>query len=155
MRRVRHLSDLDNKWPSYGAMTAFNIGLTVVITAPNTWTAVPSSLSSGLLRNFTFQSASELVCGDSGVYKIDWNMAVEAVGANDNVEGGVTINGTIQTGFVSHLRFASPNFAGSFGAAGIVRLTAGDIIRLAVNNNTDADDVIVQHVALTAIMLQK
>jgi len=155
MRRVSHLSDLDNKWPAYGAMTAFDVAFTIVVSASNTWTAIASSLTSGLLYRFNFQNNSELLCGESGVYKIDWNLALDALNANDNIEGGILINGTIQTGFVSHLKFANANSTSAMGAAGIVSLNAGDVVKLAINNNTAANSAVMQHASVTAFMLQK
>jgi len=154
MRRVSNLADLQNQRPSFGHMFASNVSINVAIAAANTWTAIASGFTSGLLADFTFQSASELKCGNAGIYLINWSLSVNAVGANDNIEGGITINGTIEPSSISHTRFTVVSSNACLGNSLILNLAVNDVLKFSLNNNSDADDIVMQHAGLTAIRLR-
>ncbi len=128
-----------------GEMYNFNTATAVVIAGANQWTEVGGGFSAGMLNGVTFQNAKELKIVTAGVYAMWWSMSLNALGANDNIEGGIFVNGAIAEHTVSHNHLATANDNATFGSHGFHTLAVDDLVSLAVNNNTDADDIVVEH----------
>jgi hypothetical protein len=136
---------------SYGSMGGDDLAIAVVVAAADTYYAVGTGLTVGLLNNFTF-SASTLTCLVAGNYKVDWSMALSA-GNNDHLEGVVMVNST-----VNHLTACSAHTPGNgdeigVSGTGIITLAVNDVVKLAVENEIDADDITVHTASLSIVQV--
>jgi hypothetical protein len=136
----------------YGSFYAEDIALTVAVAATDVYYPVTSSMTTGSLNGMTFQNASELLVATAGKYLVTWSMAI-AAGSNDHVEGGVMINTTPQSNTVNSAHTPGNNDEVSVGGTGILTLAVNDIVRLCVENENDADDIIVHTANLTLIQI--
>lgn len=137
----------------YGEMYSENAAFAIVIAAGNTWTTVGGGFSAGTTNAFTFQNASELKCNVAGKYEASWSLSLETTGANDDIEGGVAVGGTIQTNTISHAKVATPNEEFHLSSHGIISLALEDVVTIQVNNNTDGDDLVLEHANLLLVKL--
>lgn len=150
--RFRHIDE--DMVDAYGEMYAENVAYTVTIAGANTWTVVDGGMTAGTCTAFTFQNSSELACNRAGRYMVWWSLSLETTGANDDIEASVGVNGTQQSNMICHDFVVTPNEEFAVASHGIVLLALGDIVTLMVNNNTDADDLVVEHANLTLLMLK-
>lgn len=134
--------------PAYGEMHLHSGSQAVVISASSTWTKVGAGMTGGVQSRILFQNASELAVSEKGVYQAVWGIYLDAAGPNDEIEGGVMVNGAIVTKGTAHVKFTAATTTGGFASSLLMELFPGDVVALAVNNNTDADDVTVEHASL-------
>jgi hypothetical protein len=136
---------------SYGSMGGDDLAISVVVAAADVYYAVGTGLTVGLLNNFTF-SASTLTCLVAGNYLVNWSMSLSA-GNNDHLEGIVMVNST-----VNHLTACSAHTPGpgdevGVSGTGIITLAVNDVVKLAVENEIDADDITVHAASLSIVQV--
>lgn len=141
-------TDLHRHEAQYGEMYADNVSQAVAIAAGNTWTNITAGMSAGDSNAFTFQNNSELLCNVAGKYAAQWSLAMDTTGANDDIEGGIGVNGVVQIKTKNHTFVQIPNEEFGLASGGTLTLVVGDVVTLMVNNNTDADDLVLEHANL-------
>lgn len=122
----------------YGSMYQYNAGTTIVVSAASTFYPV-TGMSVGLLNGWTFSDPS-LTCVQPGVYVVNYGLNSTGV-TDNNIHTAVQHNGTDLPATHSDILTTSAGGHISMAGLGLVRVVAGDTIRLAVANFTDADDI--------------
>lgn len=143
-----HLSETNNTdivTGSYGSMYVDNGTINVTIAAANTYYEVASGFTGGTCSQFTFQNSKELVCNRAGTYKIDWSASRSVPGINQEIEMGIFKNGSILLNTTAHTASLTASTQQTSGGTGIITLAVGDLISLAVNNNTSTNTVTITH----------
>jgi hypothetical protein len=137
----------------FGSMYNFDTPTAVSILATNTFYQVPSGFSKGEVNNSLFENSREIIVGTVGYYHVTWSIAFTAATGNQEIEGTIMVNGTENTNFASHRKIGTGTDTGSMGGNGIVRLDAGDIVSLCVNNETSTSNVTVEHANMSVIQV--
>lgn len=136
----------------YGSMGIDDGSITVTVGATNTEYAVPTGLVNGTLNQFTF-SGSNLTASIAGVYSVSWSMSLHTASANQILEGGLMVNSVAKTIGNNDNEEITANRDVSVSGNALLKLNAGDKIRLYVEDDTSATNIIVTHASLTAIMV--
>lgn len=92
----------------------------------------------------------------AGRYLINWSISAQTASvANKEVEGGVMVNGTIQTKGRAHAEVSpgGSNRPETIAGTLILDLAANDQISLGVENHTDTTDIVIHHANLTLIQI--
>lgn len=131
-----------------GEMYNFNVPTTITISTANTWTPISTGFSEGSNNGVTFQNASELKIVTAGTYKSEWVLSLDTAAAGVEIEAGLMINGTIQEKTATHHYFGTANDTATLVGQGWLSVIADDVITMAVNNNTSATDVIMEHASV-------
>jgi hypothetical protein len=132
----------------YGHMYAHNVTGTVDIITQDVLASLTGSVSSGLLKDFTF-IGSHLVCGFAGTYFVNWSQSVYSASANQEIEGSIMLNTTPQSGSSAHAEATGASKSHALSGSMIVKLANGDIIHFCVANHTGTTDLVVQHANMT------
>ena len=126
--------------------------MTVVVASANVHYSVTSSMTTGSLNGMTFQNNSELLISKAGKYLVTWSLALLA-GNNDHIEGAVMVNSTQQINTVNSAHTPGSGDQVGVSGTGILTLAVGDIVRLCVENEIDADDIVIHTANLTLIQI--
>ena len=138
---------------SYGVMRADDTSIAVTVAAANTVYPITSGLSAGAeLKDFTFQSASELVCGATGIYHIMFSMSLHSANNNENLCGQILVNGN-ETHYENDAECINAGKPVSISASGVIAINSGDVITLGVENETAAHNITVTHATVSAIRI--
>jgi hypothetical protein len=140
----------------YGSMSIYNLGAggqTVTVGSTDTWYEVTSGAVVGSVNLAAFQNNHEIVVTKAGKYKIDWSMTVEAAAANQEIEGTVFIDNTANTTMASHTETQAANKGYVLGGTGIIDLAASGAVSLGVLNHTATNDIIIDHLNLSLVMV--
>jgi hypothetical protein len=146
-------SGIDDNALIYGTMYGDDIAQVVTVASANVVYAVGGGLSGGVINGMTFQNNSELRCNDAGLYLIIWSMSLRPANNGDTVSGTVMINSTGLHVCEGSAYFANANRPQSMGGTTILDLQANDVIRLAVENETAAHNITIDHASLTVVKL--
>lgn len=134
----------------YGHMHADDVAQTIVVAAAGVYYEVPGSLTGGLCNGLTFQNSKELRVEVAGRYLLGWSMSL-AAGNNDHLEGTAMINSTAVVGAENAAHTPGPGDQVGLAGSAVVALTVGDVVKLCVENETDADDIVMSHANLTLV----
>jgi len=132
---------------AYGEMGVSYNSTATTITTANIFYQVTANFTGSELNNVTV-SSQKLVLGLDGVYYIDFNVSVS--GANNAIVfGGISRNDDTPEGDHLFSRKLSANGdIGSGGGSEIHALTNGDTISLVLKNETNTNDLTVEHANL-------
>lgn len=136
----------------FGSFYAEDIALTIVVTAADVYYPVTASMTAGLLNGITFANNSQLVIAKPGKYLAVWSMSLSA-GNNDHLEGAIMINSSQQLNTVNSGHTPGPGDEIGLGGTSILDLAVSDIVRLCVENEIDADDIVVHSANLSLIRI--
>jgi hypothetical protein len=150
LRTVQRLFD---ELFSYGEMYADNITKAITVSAAKTAYEIDSNLISGLLSGITFTDSSALQVKSDGKYLINWSMSIDTGTADDELEGGVMINGSAKTKGTSHTTVETISKAQCVSGSLILDLDQNNKISLFVKNMTNTNNITVEHVSLTALKI--
>lgn len=119
-----------------------NSTIAVTLTDANTWYEVDGATAwiVGELYLSTFTDPG-ITVSLAGKYEISWGMSIDfsaSPGASQQVEGGIMIDGAIQLPGRAHRTVANSVDTGHMSGFAILDLAAGEVISLALNNNTSA-----------------
>lgn len=135
---------------SYGSMYNYDTSTTVTVAASETWYQIPSGYLVGFVNNTVFQNSREIRVIDAGVYAVVWSISFTmSGGATQEVEGTIMVNAVADTSATAHRYIGTRTDTGNIGANGIVSLNAGDVVSMAVNNESDTNNVVVEHSSMT------
>ena len=142
----------------YGEMYGTNISQqvtasgTIVLDAP---TQVPAGLTGGTQNTLTFQNARELKVSVAGKYLITWSMSVECTTNNQEAEGGIMINASAKNNATAHTELGTSGSSKPecISGSGIFSLSINDLISLYLLNHTATNNLVLQHVSLTALRI--
>jgi hypothetical protein len=137
----------------YGCMHADNVTGTVAIGATDTMYAVTGSMSAGLLDGFTFRSNSELICGFTGKYVINYSLSILSSSANQEVETTIMVNGIASTELSAHTEATGISKPYCLSGSAVLSLAVGDVIQFGVSNHTGTNNLIVQHATLSIVYI--
>ena len=130
-------------------MYQYDTGTTVTVSATNTWYEITTGWTDvGNGNDTTFQNSHEILIATAGVYEVSWFLGITVGTAAQSIEGGVTVNGTIDTTTVNHVYIVSASQENSFAGGGQIALSASDVVALAVNNETGTNNITVEHAGL-------
>lgn len=132
----------------YGAMFAEDISRTVTVAATHVYYPVTGGLSAGLCNGLTFAAGSELVVEVPGRYGTHWSMSLSNSASDQTIEGLVMVNavGQGQTGNATRAKENGVVYSVSGGNP--IVCAAGDVLRLAVENETGPSTITVNHANL-------
>lgn len=138
----------------YGSMYNHDGGTTVNIIALSTPTQVPSGFLQGEVNLATFGNAREITVTKAGQYKTPWQISFTTATANQEIEGGVMVDGVADLTITAHRRIGTATDTGSMGATGILDLDAGAVVSLWVMNESSSTvDVNIEHANLALVMV--
>lgn len=148
-RRLAQLEALDRAPKAYRAsLYQDDSGTVITIAATNTDYTVTGMTALGLY-GFTEASSVLTVATDgAGWYGVVWQMSMTSASANQEIEGCVYVGTTRQANTSSHRKFLATTDTGSFSGCGEIQLAAGDQVTLRVRNETDTNNVAIQHANL-------
>lgn len=137
-------------WGVYGSMYADDIAQAVVVTDAEVYYEVGGSLSSGSCNGLTFQNSKELLCTIAGKYLVNWSMSLSA-GNNDHIAGAVMVNSTAQDNTENAAHTPGAGDQVGLSGSGIITLAVNDVVKLCVENESDTDDIEVNHATLALL----
>lgn len=132
-----------------GHMYQHNTDYTVSISASST-DYIVDNMTCGVKRGIGFQNGQEFKVITPGIYFVFWHLAFTAGAANQEIEGGIAVNGTRDDSTTGHRTISTGTDSGSMSGVGMLILAANALIQLVVRNNTSTNDVIVGHCQITA-----
>jgi len=150
--QLKRVLALETPRRAYGAMYADDVSHLVVVAAASVYYPITGSLSAGLTHGVTFQSASQLLISYPGTYLINWAMSL-AAGNNDHLEGAIMVNSTVSGAGETAAHTPGPGDQIAVSGTAILALSAGDIVRLCVENESDADDITLAHASMTVVLI--
>lgn len=147
------VDDSGNVWRrmSYvcaGDMYQYDTGTTITVTTSGTFYDV-TSMSSSYTVNVTFANTHELVVQKAGIYKVDWTLSVSDGSGTPNVKAGIGKGGTIQQNTASESTLKGSGSLSVLSGSGFVDCAASDVITLMVSNETNTNNLTVQHCNVT------
>lgn len=137
----------------YGEMYGDNTAIVVTIAAANTYYAVPTGLTQGLIGNsaFTF-AASTLTCVQAGTYLATWAMSLNpTAGIAQQVEGAIMLNGAYAPSTSAHTTVGALADTQQIANTGFITLAVNDTVQLCVNNNSATNNIQVDHAGVTLL----
>ncbi|MCK5606108.1 hypothetical protein KAR91_29690, partial [Candidatus Pacearchaeota archaeon] len=142
---------MDNHGSFYGnniawTSVAFGGGGTFVIISD-------ANIVAGDVDDTAFQNNQELLIGTAGKYLINWNISVEASGANKHIEAGIGVDGTCNAAGRMHMETKTANEEDAFGGTAILDLAATNTISIMITNVDDNTQLEVHHVNLTVVKI--
>jgi len=141
-------SDLSGSLSSamaYGGMYQNATSFTVTLTTQNTWYELDhatTNISAGELNFVTFPDDHYLLVANAGVYKVDWSCTVQVSVANQGLEFGVMVNGTIQSPGQARMMMLNATRNLNISGTAFLDLSANDQISLGARNITSGARVI-------------
>jgi len=146
---------VNNMTGTYGSMYAYSLasGFAVTVTVVDTWYQIASGVSQGTVSGVTFQNARELKILTAGTYHIMWALSLEAGVNAQEVEGGIMIDGVINTSFSSHSDLANSGKSMTLSGSGIIALSVNKLVSLAVLNHTAGNNITIDHLTLSLVWM--
>lgn len=132
----------------YGSMWGDDIAQVVTVASATVVYAVGGGLSTGLCNGMTFQNARELLCVFPGKYACSWSMSLRPASNGDQVGGSVMVNATQNHTLEGSAYFQVASHPLCVSGHGVLTLAAGDVVKLAVENETSASNITVDHASL-------
>ena len=130
----------------FGSMYT-NTTIATVLTLQNTWYEVfdaGQAWTTGEVYLTTFNDPGITVLTD-GKYEVLWTKSIDfstTPGAKQDIETGIMIDGVIQLAGRAHRTLANSTDTGDASGLAILDLSAGEVVSLAMNNNTSAGKTI-------------
>lgn len=159
--RLEHAGDeffypprVDPEVLSYGSMYS-NTPHAIAVAAVDTAYENASDNSAGLTYLMTFGGAHYLQAERGGIYEINWSMSMSTTAASDRLEGGIMLDGTAHTEGLAHGDVANANSDIEISGSAIIRIAALQQISLYVMNHSAARNITVDHLSLTAKLLDR
>lgn len=129
----------------YGSMFNHDTPTEVTISAMNTPTQIGTGFTAGTNFKTIFQNSREIVLNSAGVFLISWQISFSGALANQEIEGGVMIDGVINTQSTAHRFISTATDTGSMSGSCELDLLNGQIASLAVTNETSTANIIIEH----------
>lgn len=145
---------VDGETLPYGAMYS-NTPHVIAVAAVNTPYENASNNNAGLTYLMTFGGAHYLQAERGGIYEINWSMSVSSTNPNESLEGGVMLDGTAQVEGLAHGDTQGANFYIEISGSAILRIAALQQISLYVENHSSATNISVEHLSLTAKLIDR
>lgn len=132
--------------------------ITVVISAGGTQVIVTSGTNTVVEKEtngMTFQNNQEYKIATAGKYAVAWSMSFSRAsgGVAREVEGGIGIGGVFDTDSAAHRVIGAGNDVGNMGLPYIVDLAVDDTISLMIANEGGTENIIVEHGAISILLL--
>ena len=144
----------DGSGVPYGSMYNDNIDTTVTIVSSGVAVRIPSGFTQGQVNLATFGNSREITVTKAGRYKIDWSISFNmAAGANHEIEGRIGINGSAIAQGSEHRFIGTRTDTGNMGGRAILDLAASAVVSLMMENDTNTEDIVVDHANLTLVMV--
>lgn len=127
---------------------------TIITIAGANQVATVDGFRNGYNRGISFQGDSALVVHSTGLYQCQWSCSFAmTAGSNIEVEGWVLVNGVQDSTITSHRKIATGIDTGDMGAVGILSLTDLDTVTFGMINETDANNIDVEHCQLVLTLI--
>lgn len=138
----------------FGNMYAYQAAITVTVAVADTWYEVTSGLSDGGQSDgVVFQNGYQLKVNYGGKFLVMWTASPTTATANQELMGGIGVNGTVVTASVGESSDSTANASMTTGGNIILDLSAGDLISLFVHNETLATDIVIEHVNISILRI--
>lgn len=137
----------------FGNMYMYQGSTTVTVSVVDTWYELASGLTGGETNGVTFQNTHELLVSKAGKYLVNWSMSLDTPTAADEVMGAVGVNGTVNTSTASHTTVGNNDQGVAVAGTGILDLAADDVVSMFVLNETNTNNITVEHVTLTIMQI--
>lgn len=129
-----------------GAMHQHDLGTVVTISATNIPTEIGAGFSAGPSFDVPFQNVKEFKIAKAGLYKASWSVSFStAGGSNQNIEGGVMVNGSAILRGTAHRFIGTASDIGDIEGNLSLDLAVDDLVSLYVMNETDTQNIVVDH----------
>jgi len=139
----------------FGTMAQHAQSTTVIIVATSTFVDIGSGFTSGDGTGFVFQNSHELKCTEPADYMLNWNVSLQlAQGANNNMLGGISINGGIKVLTTAHGFIAASNDLINVSGTGFLTVAFDDLITISLANISSTNNFTVEHAAITIFKIQ-
>jgi len=128
---------------------------TITITDASTPTEVRIPYSTIGVHNITAVGGPnvDMQVTYAGFYIVTWSISFTTQNANQEIEGGIMVNGAAVGSGQGHRRIGTATDTGSMSGSGLVDLSANDQISLFVENQSGTSNVIVEHVNFNAMQV--
>ncbi len=137
----------------FGSMFQDNGGTVVPISTIGV-AVVIAGMSVGQTNITTFLNAKEIALSINGRFKIDWSISFStAGGSNQNIEGRIGVNNVANAQGSAHRFIGTATDKGSMGGTAILNLDAVDRISIMIENDTDTQNIIIDHASLSLVMV--
>ncbi len=138
----------------HGSMYNHDTPTTVTISSSNTAVRIPSGFTAGQTKNVTFANARELVVLKAGRYLIAWQISFQAAaGSNMDIEGFIMIDNVMNTQASAHRKIGTGTDTGSMSGVCILNLAANQVVSLGVLNETDTNNIVIEHANLGLVQV--
>lgn len=147
--------DIQTSYHTYFGQMAYNkdqaSGATTdtTMTAQSTYYEVDGLTDVGL-NNGVSISSGDITVTNAGVYRLCMSVSASVDAINQEIDMSISINNVIQNHCSAHRYFSSTNI-GNAGSCCILDLSASDVVKLEVENNTSAGKVFSTHGAQVVI----
>jgi hypothetical protein len=144
-RRIEHLEMYETASIIYGSFYAEDAAIATTLTTINVYYPILSCMTTGLVKNVTFQNSRELALLVAGVYHVTWALSISVNASDQTIEGLIIAGATgttaqVQTG--NSTRAKENGVLYSVGGTGLVTCAVGDLMRIGLENETSAGTVI-------------
>ncbi len=137
----------------YGSMFQDNGGTVVTIGTIGLGVVI-DGMSVGQTNLATFQNAKELAVTKAGRYRITWGVSFStAGGSNQEIEGRIGVNDVANAQGSAHRFIGTATDKGNMGGTAILDLAASNRISIMLENDSDTQNILVDHASLTLIMV--
>ncbi len=136
-----------NKGLICGQFGQENIPTTVAVGAVDT-DYVVNGMTNLIDNRLIFQNNKEYKVETKGFYLCIWGLSIQVAAGGKEIEGAVGLNGAKQPLSSGHRTIANPNDSGHIGGVGLVDCAVNDLLSIVVRNNTDTQNIIVNHANL-------
>jgi hypothetical protein len=136
----------------YAQMWADDVAQVVTVASAGVVYAVGGGLTGGLhSAAFSFENARELRCTTPGRYQVTWSMSVRPGSNGDTVAGTVMINSTGLHTCEGSAYFQNAGRPLCLSGTGLIDLVMNDVVKLAVENETSASNITIDHANLVIL----
>lgn len=129
---------------------------TITIGSTNVYYEIPTGLGNSEVPNngFSIGDSNRLIALISGKYLVSYSTSVNSAVANDDLSSCIMKNGVCQRNTTNHGVVSSGGTKNvSLSGTGIVSLTANDYITVGYANHSSTNNLVVEHINLTVLMV--
>lgn len=140
---------------AYGSAGADDITKTVTISQAEVYYPITSfGLTEGYSKNMVFGDTSYFTISKGGKYLVNWTATLKCATANQNVSMAVMVNSTPIVITEGSGKLTTANDAKCVSGTGILNLSVGDVVKMCLENETGANNLIVTHFSISLLRIE-
>jgi len=136
----------------FGSMGQDDVPTIITVGFVNT-DYIIDGMTTGELKGTIFQNNQELKLNFEGFYFCIWSASISVAVGNKEIEGAIGLNGVRQPLSASHKVLINANEESPIAGCGIVDCQLNDLLQIVVRNETDAQDIIINHANMIVLQI--